>query len=206
MAHSLFRKVSQIFRSNDGNILQSHVQDQRTLAQGALSNATAPCDSPPIVPFSTSTDIPRNILAFRTITKLLAKIQQEQSFQVSSKERLPLQSAERQELLLSNAFSTVANMDNDVVAVVTRHTSGQILDDATCTTENFINEEPLITPPPSTLVSQVWHLVVTRNYCWDEIKPATILPVDPVIGDARILAEIGLVEDEALKLIVDQYW
>lgn len=97
-------------------------------------------------------------------------------------------------------------MDNDVVAVVTRHTSGQILEVITCTTENFINEEPLITPPPSTLVSQVWHLVVTRNYRWDESKPAIAPPVDPVIRDARILAEMDLVEDEALKLIVDQYW
>ena len=96
-------------------------------------------------------------------------------------------------------------MDNDIVAVVTRHISGQILEVIACATENFINEEPLITSPPSTFVSQVWHLV-TKNHCWDEIKPAIAPPIDPVIRDARILAEMDLVEDEALKLIVDQYW
>jgi len=200
MAPGLFRKVSQIFLSYNGNSPQSHVH-----TQGALSNATASCNSPPSVPLPTSTDIPRNILAFRTITKILAKIQQEQSFQVSSNDRLSPQGSARQELLISNAFATISNMDNDVVAVVTKRTSGQILEVVVCNSENFINEEPLITPPPSTLVSRVWHLV-TKSHRWDDKKPAIVLPEDPAICDARILAEMDLVEDEALERFVDEYW
>jgi hypothetical protein len=203
MANSLFSRVSQIFWSYDGNNSQNHVQDQRT--QGALSNATASSDSLPSIPLPTSTDIPRNILAFRTITTLLAKIQQEQSFQVSSKERLSRQSSERQELLVSNAFATIANMDKDVVAVVTKHTSGQILEVVVCTSETPINEEALITSPPPTLVSQVWHFV-TKSHRWDDKKPAIVLPEYPAICDARILAAMDSVEDEALERFVDEYW
>jgi len=129
-------------------------------------------------PPPTSTDIPRNILAFRTITKLLAKIQQDQSFQLSSGCKLPPESSEHQELLICNAFATISNMCNDVVAVVSK----------------------------SIPASRTWDSLVTRNDVFGDKKPDIVLPKDPTIGDARILAEMDLVEDEALERFVDEYW
>jgi hypothetical protein len=129
-------------------------------------------------PLPTSTDIPRNILAFRTITKLLAKIQQDQSFQVSSECKLSPGSSEHQELLICNAFATISNMHNDVVAVVTKQIP----------------------------MSRTWDILVTRNDVFGDKKPDIVEPQDPTIGDARILAEMDLVEDEALERFVDEYW
>ena len=56
------------------------------------------------------------ILAFRTITTILAKIQQKSS--ISNNKLSPNSDAERQELSILNAFATVTVMDDEKVAVV----------------------------------------------------------------------------------------
>jgi hypothetical protein len=147
---NILRKVSQIFQSKNSDSPHSHGQ------QDIPNNNNPSRDSIPL-PTSPLKDIPRNILAFRTITKLLSEIRQEREFQVSYSEA-KLLPRDCLELKLSNAFSTIAVIEHDV-AVVTKCTR-KMLKVIACT-QISINEDPLITP---------------------------------------------LVDDEALKVQVDQYW
>ena len=65
-------------------------------------------------------DLPRNILAFRTIMKLLHNIQ-DRDFKITQSEESykKLRSAEVAELKISNAFATVAVTTHQVIAVAT---------------------------------------------------------------------------------------
>ena len=65
---------------------------------------------------TTTADVKDGILAFRTITTILAKIQQKSS--ISNNTLSPNSDAERQELSILNAFATVTVMDDEKVAVV----------------------------------------------------------------------------------------
>ncbi|KAF8953369.1 hypothetical protein BDZ97DRAFT_1929731 [Flammula alnicola] len=189
---NILHKALQVF--NNSNSPYSCVQAQ-------LNNN--PSHSPSIpLPTSPSQDIPENILAFCTITRLLSQIQQEWAFQVLLSE-VKLLPDEHLELKLSNTFSTVAVIEHEVVAVVTKHTH-EMLKVIACT-QTSINEEPLVTPLPSGLMSQVWQLLVTQNYQKNGPQ-LTILPTgEPTISNANILAGIDLDDDEKLKLEVDQY-
>ena len=82
---------------------------------------TFPSTPPPSTPPPTSPlkEVPRNHLAFRTITKLLAQIQQERMFQVLEKMPTKLPDPVFQELRLSSAFSTIAVIEHEIIAVVT---------------------------------------------------------------------------------------
>jgi|SRR5271169_2238922 len=172
-----------------------------------IPNNNDPSHNPSILfPISPFQDIPRNILAFRTITKLLSQIQQERAFQVSHSEATRRLPEERLELKLSNAFSTVAVIEHEVVAVVTKRTS-ETLNVIACTqTSGSINETPITPSLPSGLVSQVWHILVTQNYRRNDPQPAILPTGEPTLSDARILAGVDLVDDETLKLQVDEYW
>ena len=79
-------------------------------------------DSPPE---PSPAGIPKNILAFRTITKLLSLIQQERAFQALQPRS---EDNRRLELKLINALATVAVIEHEVVAVVTKHFSPQTPD------------------------------------------------------------------------------
>jgi hypothetical protein len=189
----ILRKASQILRRKNSDSPHSHVQAQHT--QDIPNNNNPSRDTPPTVPLLTSPsqEIPRNILAFRTITKLLSQIQQEREFQVLYTEPT-LSSKDRLELRLSNAFSTVAVIEHEVIAVVTKPTRESL--QVTACTQTSINQGPLITPLPSGALSQAWHLLVNQNYRRGE----------PTISEARILAGIDFLDDEMLNLHVDEYW
>jgi len=189
---NIFRKASQIFRINNSD--SPHSQAQHTQD---ISNSNDPPHNTPLsisLPTSPSKDIPRNILAFHTITKLLSQIQQERVFQVSQPEP-KLQRQERLELKISNAFSTLAVIEHEVVAVVTKRTP-EVLNIIACT-QTSISEDPFIAPS---------HLLVTQNYHRSGAQPAIHPTREPTIADARILAGIDLVDDETLKHQVDEHW
>ena len=77
-------------------------------------DANDTCDSP--------CDIPQNILAFRTITTLLAKIQQERPIAYSNaSDRRDISPEKKQELKISNAFANLAVTNTDVVALVSKN-------------------------------------------------------------------------------------
>ncbi|KAF8804889.1 hypothetical protein BYT27DRAFT_7213579 [Phlegmacium glaucopus] len=195
---SLFRKVSQILTGKNSNSHEQHTEG--TLNNNDPSHNTTPRNVP--LPTSPLKDIPRNILAFRTITKLLSQIQQERAFEVYTPAILSPE--DRLELKLSNAFSTLAVIEHEVVAIVTKRTAVTLK--IVASTQTSTNEEPLVIPSPSGFVSQVWHLLVTQNYRRGDPQPPTLPIGEPIICDAGILAGTDLVDDETLKLQVNAYW
>ena len=197
---SILHKASGIFnRGKNSDEPHSGVQARHTQD---ISNNNPPSGAPPGVPRTTdeSKEIPKSILAFRTITTLLEQLQQERKFQVIPSKRQP--QPDRLELKISNAFSTIAIMDNEVVAIVTKRTS-EVLEITACTQAPVI-EVPTLTPPQPGLTSQIWHLLITHNYCRDNNEEN--LPVGkPIISDAGTLAALELPDNE-LKSWVDEYW
>jgi hypothetical protein len=197
---SILRKASEIFTNRGKNSDEPHSGVQAQHTQDILNN-NPPGDTPPSIPRTTDPlkHIPRNILAFRTITTLLEQIQQERKFQVLPSKKHP--QPDRQELKISNAFSTIAVIDHEVVAIVTKRTS-EVLAITACT-QPPANESPVITPSQPGLTSQIWHLLVTQNYRRNDEGN---LPVgEPTIDDAMSLANLELADD-ALKQWVDECW
>ena len=204
---NILRKVPQIFKfqsdSPHSDVPAQHTQD--------ISNNTATnpsCYTPPSIPLpaSPSTDIPKNILAFCTITVLLSKIQQERAFRVSS--RVPLLAAQdRQQLKLSNAFSTLAVIKDEVVAVVSKFDSDKSLGLLASINQNATNENLPIASSPKGLLSKVWNILFTKNYCWSgsDPRPTTISSSkEPTISDAGV--GMNFVDDEQVKQYVDNHW
>lgn len=173
-----------------------------------------PSDNPPeasgdatasIAPNPSLDEIPTNILAFRTITKLLALIQQGRAFQVSE---VKLQAPQRKQLKIMNALSNVAVMDHEVVAVVTSFDSGMFdlnsntLDLIACVEPS--NEKPPIAPSKSSFSNRMWDVVYTQNFRHDD--PKTDSTRQLAITDAKVLAGLSLDSDEAIKVYADEYW
>ena len=199
----MLRKVSQLFQSKNSDSPCRRVQAQHT--QDIPNNNNPSRDTPPsLPPTCPSEHIPRNILAFRTITKLLSQIQQEKAFQVSRLEAKLPKPHQRLELRLSNAFATIAVIEHEIVAVVTKRTPESLKVFACPQTP--INDGPPITPLRSRLLSQIWHLLITQNYRRSDLQPAILSTKEPTIGDVRIVTNIDLDDDKKLKLYVDEHW
>jgi hypothetical protein len=155
---------------------------------------------------SPSKDIlPRNILAFRTITTLLALIQQERPFKVSDESVMEMDQLERQELKISSAFSNLAVTDNDIVAVVTK-SSPETLAVIVCTRLSN-HESSFISPQsiPKNPLSRIWHFLVTKNFRRDDSKSTWV--TDPTIFDPEIPDGFKTDDDETLKSVyLDKRW
>ena len=138
-------------------------------------------------------DIPRNILAFRTITTMLARIQQERPFKFSP-EDLEISAAQQQELKIANALANLAIADHDIVAVATVH-SAEELNVIACTHSESNDQSP---PSPSqNVVSRCWNFIFAKNPRRDEERDDESKDC-PVVVDAKALA--GLDNDEAKLL------
>ena len=111
-------QFAKLFRK-DGNSLHSDVQAQHI--QDIPNNNTLSSLPPPSSPLK---DIPRNILAFRTITTLLSQLQPEREFEGPTP-KVGFSAAEQEELRISSALATVAVINHEVVAVVTKPFSPQ---------------------------------------------------------------------------------
>ena len=171
-------------------------------------------------------DLPRNILAFRTIMKLLHNIQ-DRNFEITQSEdaHKKLRSAEVTELKISNAFATVAVTVHQVVAVTTNQrihpktlkvvASIQSLDDSCYTAPPLSKGSPKKNP--------VW--MFTTNSHWSERSdPGVLLTAEPTICDAKTMAGIDLdrdpvimqriaqrspiplSENEKIKIYAGQFW
>jgi hypothetical protein len=151
-------------------------------------------DAPP------TQDIPRNILAFRTITKLLSRIQQLRELPPTIEETKLHSADDRQKLRLSIAFATIAVIDAEVVAIATNLTNGSL--DICASAQTSINQAPLNTPSLSVL-SRVWQFFFTQNYRDDGRQPTRL---EPTIGEAGTLSALESIDDERLKDYVYQYW
>jgi hypothetical protein len=143
-------------------------------------------------------NVPRNILAFRTMTKLLSLIQQEQAFQVEWVDP-PL---DDKELVLSTAFATIAVIEHEVIAVVTKRTYGKL--EVICSAE--IPPKALPPPPPPP-----WYLnfFVTSNPRRDDPGSTNPLAGELAIGradDAGIVPDFDLDDDVALRRWLEEGW
>jgi len=193
---NFIRKASSFFRNNDDSPL-SDVQAQHT-TQDILKNSDPSPGTPPgtLLPTSTLKDIPRNILAFRTITKLLSHIQQEQAFQVSW-DNPPY--PHNEELKISTAFATIAVIHHEIVAVVTKQTYERI--HVVLAPQTPIEDSS--TKPPSLLKRGLEFFVAKNPRPKD---PQNDEPTISCANDAGILPGIDLNDDEVLKMWVDKCW
>jgi hypothetical protein len=127
-------------------------------------------------------NIPRNILAFRTITRLLSYIQQEREFEVFPTPSMDLDEAQRLELKVSNAFSTLAVIQHEVVSVVSSRAEKSLLIVA-----SVYKDSP-----------SAWQLLVTQNNRRDGVQ-AVIPDSEPgnlTICDVKTLAGIDFDSDD----------
>ncbi|KJA17468.1 hypothetical protein HYPSUDRAFT_57717 [Hypholoma sublateritium FD-334 SS-4] len=157
--------------------------------------------SPSISHNSLPEDIPRNILAFRTITTLLSRIQQGRASQVPQPYTAQLNRDERRELKISNAFSTLAVIEHEIVAVVTNRDTEtlEVIASIQSPNDNFSYIERS-NSLFSGLTSQNFQSVeIPQNHSKDAPQP-TVLSTAEAITDAKVLAGLALVDDEAIKL------
>jgi hypothetical protein len=186
---NLIHKASNLFRNNDSPL------------SDILKNSDPSPDTPLGIPLPTSPpkDIPRNILAFRTITKLLSHIQQEQPFQVSWDKPPP---ADKEELSLSTAFATIAVIDHEIVAVATRHNCEKV--EVILAPQTSIKDA---STDRSSWLKRGFEFFVAKN---PRLKdPPSTTTDEPTISDADtagIVPGINLDDDEILKQWVDEYW
>jgi hypothetical protein len=91
--------------------------------------------------------------------------------------------AERHQLMISNALSTVAVADHEIIAVVA-NPSSENLHVITCI-QHSNDENPLITPSQSSSDGSLGLLrfLVTKNHRRGDQKPQTI---EPTITDSKI--------------------
>ena len=145
-------------------------------------------------------DIPINILAFRTITKLLALIQQEQAFRTDT--GMPA-ADQRLELKLINALSTVAVIDHEVVAVVNK--SGN--DSGKVGLIAYVKPPNDTTPSESSIFS-LWKVLFSQNFRPDSSDSHTPSATgQPVIFSAQVLGGLpSLDSDEAIKAYAKNCW
>lgn len=153
--------------------------------------------NPPLEP------IPKNILAFRTITHLLSAIQQNREFQATAPSAQP-DVNQRQELKLTNAFSTVAVIEREIVAVVTKRASAKLEVVATIQPSD-VGNPPTPSVPPSNYKKTILDFIFTQNPRRDDAVSATS-QTGPTITDAMSLADFDLDDDEAIKKYAEECW
>ena len=143
---------------------------------------TLPMPSPS--PSRSNDDIPRNILAFRTITTMLASIQQGRPFKFSLNDS-KLSAAQQQELKISNALANLAIADHEVVAVATAH--AEELSVIACSPSESNDKSPLSKPLLAPLSDSWLKFIISKNPRKDDKREDS---TDyPLIYDAKVLAE-----------------
>lgn len=128
-----------------------------------------------------SDNIPRSILAFRTITMMLSILQPKQSSGPDSgsdartDSEYQLTSEDRRELRISDAMAHLAILDNEVVALATEYREEEMIVVACTSTPEDPSPLELEKQPPKGYVNQVKSFLFVKNFRRDD--PAT----DPVV-------------------------
>lgn len=199
MSLGLLRKASQAILGRKKNSDGPHSGVPPHHTQDIQNNENCSRNTIPLP--ASSSDIPRKILAFRTITATLSKIQK-QEFQI--KQVTHLAPTERHDLKILNAFSTVAVIHNEVVAAVASNFANEL--QVIACTQTLISKGPLITPPQAGLVSTFWNLLAAQNSRRSD-DPYLHCPVgEPTITNAEDLADYKFVDDETLKKHINEHW
>ena len=101
---------------------------------------------------------------------------------------------EHQELKISNALANVAVADHDIVAVATVR-SAEKLNIIACT-QSCNDKAP---PSQSPTALGAWRLFFTKNHRRSEAR-ADVPNNDPIISDAKVLADLGFGDEDEEKL------
>ena len=148
--------------------------------------------------------IPENILAFRTITTLLGKIQQEKPLTYSNlNESDILGSDTKEELRITTAFANVANTHIEVIAIATNLLVDKV--EVIACTNRDINNELIDHSPPSNLkISGILKYMFSSNPRRDDDGGHT--GELPYIADT--VAPPGVIHDdpETMKNYIEKEW
>lgn len=196
----MLRKVQSrlLGRGNTSNdALDQAGTGNSNLFEGGSSN---PPNNPPVANSTPKSPdgIPMNILAFRTITTLLAKIQQEKPLIYSNNE--DREGENKYTLWISNAFANLALTDHGTVALSTKICPDE-LQVIACTDHNDNN--PLIDHLPPSKVASLWTMMFTVNPRRDDV--ASDNP-HPTIVDTTIPSGVDPNDDGTLINYMDEEW
>jgi hypothetical protein len=178
------------------NVKGGQNTDSDSKPVGTLGNLSATTTSlksshgvPPGNTVSQPNVVPKNILAFRLITKMLRGIPQTQPFvSVDNLRDNDWMSEDRQEVRISNAFAHLAIAEHGTAAIATnRHPSHSTLEGPpnlsviACTTTLPSVSEGSMKPAPS-LISKMWDIMLARNARKGDppcLYPVIVTPVAP---------------------------
>jgi len=129
-------------------------------------------------------DIPENILAFRTITSILAQLPRTKPFEaIDNLKAQKWDPAERQEVKISDAFAHLAVAQHDVAALATSRCSLDVtnLRIVACTNNLPVDESLLTSKPPGSLLAKVFDFILTRNSLRDDVETSSGTPHPTII-------------------------
>lgn len=172
-------------------------------SHAASSNDNSPDTAPP-----NDSHIPENILAFRTITTILSKIQQTTSFKYTTVK--PSSKEERQELRVLNALATIMVMNHEVVAVVTNQSDvpGK-LEVVIC--RNLIKDREkltgIINPQPELQrFGEFWQIFANKNPRKSEDGPPALPRPKVTMVDPKVPSGLEGEGKEDLRNFVRNVW
>lgn len=135
--------------------------------------------------------LPKNLLAFRLITKMLQRIPQTQPFVSMDNlgDNNNWKTEDRQEVKISDAFAHLAVAEHGTVAIATnRYSSHRTLEGPpnlsiiACATLPSVSEGSMKTTPKVSILDKVWNIMVAKNARYNEpvcLFPTIITPVEP---------------------------
>jgi hypothetical protein len=156
-----------------------------------------PNDNTPNSPY----ELPKNILAFRTITTLLAKIQQENPPTYFNALDGLAEDGDKETLRLSAAFANLAVTKDAIVAVAT-NLSGTNLQVVACTNSEDANDSEQLNHPPSSR-ARIWKLLFTPNPRKDD-PPLDIQHI--TIVNTKIPSDVDPKDDKTLLHYIKERW
>lgn len=202
--------------------LDFNVQDAMELPPIRASPDYSSGSEPPSDGDILSDGIPDKILAFRTITKLLSRIQQDREIKVV---KTTLDPAQVVELRISDAFATVGVTEHEVVAVATnQRMHSYMLEAIVAVQPSDSNPSSPLTHASSTSPSSecpIWTFVFNTRWSNEEpdasrvaqpiiYRVANLAAVDPIanseIAAAALNAGRLLTEDEKIVEYAEQHW
>lgn len=160
----------------------------------------------------TSNAVPGNILTFRTITTVLSYIQFNKNFEI---QRTPYDALEtndlrRKEIKICSAFATLAVMDAEVIAAVTKPTQ-QATEVIVCSQSSgyapsHVSQEPLNAAEAKGFLGSLYnYFTFTKNPERDDPNPPVNISLEDV--DIKLCPELTEgASDQAIKGYTDTYW
>jgi hypothetical protein len=151
---------------------------------------TAPLKSSSVRPGNTVSQpnvIPRNILAFRLITKMLHRIPQTQPFvsMDNLRDNNEWMSEDRREVRVSDAFAHLAIAEHGTVAIATNRCSLEgppNLSIIACATLPSVSEGSMKPTPNVGFLDKMWNIMLAKNARYDDpisLYPVIVTPVEP---------------------------